>query len=96
MSALRLSAPRVDRLFHVLVVVGAASCADDDGTSQRDLTIDAPAPSDDATAAADATPSGDGAALDPCFCDVSVCCDRSATPAVLAPGFECCWSTTCP
>jgi hypothetical protein len=83
---------KLDRLFHVLVVVGGASapaCETDDGEARR------PGPEPDA--AVDASAAGDGAVEgSPCFCDREVCCDRSAEPARLMTGFTCCWSTTCP
>ena len=84
------------KLFHVLVVLGAASCADD-GTSSRDRQPDATADSSsDATPAADAPATlPDGAELQECFCDQPTCCDRSVSPPQIQEGFTCCWSTTC-
>ncbi len=79
----------LDKLFHVLVVLGAAACADDD-TSRRDPPVDAAPGSADATSSADA--GAEGAA---CFCDVEACCDRGVSPPVVQDGFTCCWSTTC-
>lgn len=95
MSSL-VTVPRFDRLFHVLVVLGAASCADEDGTSERELQVDAAAAADAVSTPEGDAAGGDGAELAVCFCNVDPCCDRSGTTAVLAPGFECCWSTTCP
>lgn len=89
-----MTSVRYDRLFHVLVVVGSAiglaAACDDDRLDQRDRQVDAtPAGGVDGAVAPD------GAALQPCFCDVAVCCDRTGDPPVLQSGFECCWSTTC-
>lgn len=81
----------VSKLFHVLVVLGAASCADD-GSSQRDRSPDAPSP--DAAVDAPAT-LPDGGELAECFCDQPTCCDRSVSPPTIQEGFTCCWSTTC-
>lgn len=84
--------PRFDKLFHVLVVLGAASCTED-GTSSRDRQPDA-AP--DAAPTADAPETlPDGAELQECFCDQPTCCDRSVSPPQIQEGFTCCWSTTC-
>ena len=87
---------KLERLFHVLVVLGGASvgggCETDSDPERRDPNPDAAAPAGDA-ASGDATP---GEALTPCLCNDSVCCDRTSEPAILAEGFECCWSTTCP
>jgi hypothetical protein len=84
---------KLDRLFHVLVVVGgasAAACETDDDEARR-------APESDAAVDAAPITDGDGGAeAAPCFCDVAACCDRSASPARLQSGFTCCWSTTCP
>lgn len=87
---------RFDKLFHVLVVLGAASCGEDD-TERRDRDVDAAVSSDgDAAAATDANASTpDGAEGAPCFCNVDSCCDRTGSTPVLQPGFTCCWSTTC-
>jgi hypothetical protein len=84
--------PRLDKLFHVLVVLGAASCADDD-TSPRDrLTDAAPTTSDgDAAQASDGAPATDDAGVS-CFCETDACCDRSGETPVLQEGFVCCWS----
>ena len=79
-----MSSPRLDKLFHVLVILGGATgvaaCEDDDA-SRRDRIPDAAAPENDGGM--------------PCFCDVQACCDRSADPPTLEDGFTCCWSTTC-
>ncbi|MBZ0233255.1 MAG: hypothetical protein K8M05_13075 [Deltaproteobacteria bacterium] len=80
---------RLDKLFHVLVVLGAASCGEDDA-ERRDRDVDAAAAAPDASVS---TP--DGAASSPCFCDVHACCDRSGETPVLMEGFTCCWTTTC-
>jgi hypothetical protein len=89
---------KVQRLFHVLVVMSATGCDadDDDGTDKGrrgsgDPPVDAAASSPN-DASSDATP-GEG---DLCFCNMDACCDRSVEPAQLADGFVCCWSTTCP
>lgn len=79
---------RLDKLFHVLVVLGAASCGEDDA-ERRDRDGDAAAAVDASTSTFDG---GEGS---PCFCDVAACCDRSGTTPVLQDGFTCCWSTTC-
>lgn len=85
---------KLERLFHVLVVLGGASataCETDDdearrgGDPQPDAAVDAPA-----------APGDGGEELAPCFCDVAACCDRSQEPAQVLTGFTCCWSTTCP
>ena len=90
---------RIDRLFHVLVVMSGvpaiAACEAEGDHDRRDDRVDA---AGDAAAStpdgATATPDGGEAA--PCFCDTQACCDRSTgTPHVL-DGFECCWGTTCP
>jgi hypothetical protein len=84
---------KLDRLFHVLVVVGgasAAACETDDDVARR-----AP-PEPDAAVDGDAAQPGDGEAGQPCFCDQQACCDRTAVPAHVLTGFTCCWSTTCP
>lgn len=84
-----MAPPRIDRLFHVLVVLGAASCADDD-TASRDRQADAAA-----AAATDGAPAtSDGAAAEPvsCFCETDACCDRSGEAPVLQDGFVCCWA----
>lgn len=76
---------RFDKLFHVLVVLGAASCSED-GTTPRDRNpVDA------------AAENSDGAVQDgmPCLCETQACCDRSGSTPVLQEGFTCCWSTTC-
>jgi hypothetical protein len=80
----------LDKLFHVLVVLGAASCGEDD-TSRRDREVDAAVSTDGAVSTPDA-PDQEGA---PCFCNVDACCDRTGATPVLQPGFTCCWSTTC-
>ena len=82
---------KLDRLFHVLVVLGGASVASCDSASERRDRREDPPPD----AAAGTTVDG-GADLQPCFCDVQTCCDRAAEPAEVLDGFECCWSTTCP
>ncbi|MBA2540144.1 MAG: hypothetical protein H0V17_10955 [Deltaproteobacteria bacterium] len=83
---------KLERLFHVLVVFGGASSAACNSEDDRRDRRQDPAP--DATNPVDGV---DGAAgLQPCFCDVQVCCDRTAEPAQVVDGFECCWSTTCP
>ncbi len=83
----------IQRLFHVLVIMGGAStgasiaggCDSDRDREQRRDQLP------------DAAPAPDGSAeLAACFCDVQACCDREADPAEVVPGFECCWSTTCP
>lgn len=98
---------RLDRLFHVLVVMSAPpavlACGNgDDGTDQRrdgdgddvDAAVD---PGGNGTTDAAATGSGSGSDMaQPCFCDVQSCCDRSTSTATVLDGFECCWSTTCP
>jgi hypothetical protein len=89
---------KVQRLFHVLVVMSATGCdSDEDGTDRRrtgsgDPAVDA-AVGASSDAAGDAAGSAEG---DPCFCDTQMCCDRSIEPAQVADGFVCCWSTTCP
>ena len=81
---------KLERLFHVLVVVGGASaagaCEADGDELRREPTPDAGV----------ATIDADERGLDPCFCDVAACCDRSVAPAQVMTGFTCCWSTTCP
>lgn len=91
---------KIDRLFHVLVVMCGApavsACeSNDDRDERREGSADAAA--DSATSSLDgATSTPDGGEVAPCFCDTQTCCDRSGgTPHVL-DGFECCWSTTCP
>jgi len=92
---------RIDRLFHVLVVMSGTSALtacdskDDRRDERREDHPDAAVDAADSTAdGATSTPDGGEAA--PCFCDTQTCCDRSSgTPHVL-DGFECCWSTTCP
>lgn len=90
---------KLERLFHVLVVMGGAGAAgctsDDDPAARQPPPPDAPAGGDADAAASPAEPDG-GEVGSPCFCDSQACCDRSQTPAVVAPGFTCCWSTTCP
>lgn len=85
--------PRLDKLFHVLVVLGAASCAEDD-TESRDRQLDAPAAATDGAAASSdgAAASSDGGELVSCFCETDACCDRSSGTAVLQDGFVCCWA----
>lgn len=80
----------LDKLFHVLVVLGAAACADDDA-SRRDPPVDAAPGSADATSSG-VDGGGEGA---PCFCDSEACCDRGVSPPVVQDGFTCCWTTTC-
>ncbi len=80
----------IQRLFHVLVLMGGASIAggcdsDSDREQRRDQLPDAATPPDAGTSE-----------LAPCFCNVELCCDREAEPAEVVSGFECCWSTTCP
>jgi hypothetical protein len=101
---------RLERLFHVLVVMSGVSAVpacdskDDDGGQVHMDPADAGADGATATpdAAATATPdagttaTADGGELAPCFCNMDSCCDRSTEPATLLDGFECCWSTTCP
>lgn len=92
---------KLDRLFHVLVVMGGASLgcqAGDDDTGRRgDPAPDAQPQSDAGTTPRDgAAATVDAAPGQPCFCNVEVCCDRSVEPAQVVAGFECCWSTTCP
>ena len=88
---------RVDRLFHVLVVMSAppAVLACDSGDDGRDEQIDAGAADPIGSVTPDAPTAGSGE-LQPCFCDVASCCDRSGAEATVLEGFECCWSTTCP
>jgi len=86
---------RLDKLFHVLVVLGAASCGEDD-TERRDRDVDAAVSFDDGGTAIDANASSlDAAEGTPCFCNVDSCCDRTGSTPVLQAGFSCCWSTTC-
>lgn len=87
---------RFEKLFHVLVVLGAASCGEDD-TERRDRDVDAAVSSDgDASTASDGnTSTSDGSEAAVCFCNVDPCCDRTGSTPVLQAGFECCWSTTC-
>jgi hypothetical protein len=94
-EAARMSSPRIDKLFHVLVVLGASSATGcDDGAPAPDPTVDAAAQvsSPDASPA---DPDAGSSALLPCLCSTEVCCDRSGAAPVLQSGFECCWSTTC-
>lgn len=85
---------RLDRLFHVLVVMSAApllaceSADDDERDERRDEHADAGV--DPHKAASDAAPG------EPCFCDTQTCCDRATSEPQVLDGFECCWSTTCP
>ncbi len=89
----------LDKLFGVLVMGGAllavGGCSDEDRDDGQGPLTGAP---DAAPGSADATPSpGDGGELAPCFCNVDACCERDESGAgTLQPGFECCWSTTCP
>lgn len=84
--------PRLDKLFHVLVVLGAASCAEDD-TQSRDRQLDAPvSATDGAAASSDGGPPGDGSELVSCFCETDACCDHSSGTPVLQEGFVCCWA----
>jgi hypothetical protein len=91
---------KLERLFHVLVVMGgagAAGCAsDDDPAARQPPPPDAPPGGDGDATASPAEEADAGAVGSPCFCDSQACCDRGQTPAVVAPGFTCCWSTTCP
>ncbi len=95
-----MSEPRIDRLFHVLVVLGGASAIAGCGekTVERDRGPDA-APSGvdaDVVTEADAAPTDDaGNELALCFCDSAPCCDRSGEAPVVQDGFTCCWSTVC-
>lgn len=83
----------IDRLFHILVVMGGASSVG----CENSLDDIKRAPAPDARAPlTDAGTSDAGADLEPCVCDVEVCCDRSSDPARVEAGFECCWATTCP
>ena len=82
---------KLERLFHVLVVMGGATAAggcdaDADRLDRRGPDAGPPPP--------DAGPTTDAALV--CFCNQELCCDRTVEPATLVPGFECCWSTTCP
>jgi hypothetical protein len=87
-----MGSPRFDKLFHVLVVLGAASCGEDDA-ERRDRDVDAATSSSpDAAVSSTADAAAEG---DPCFCDVAACCDRTGSTPVLQAGFTCCWSTTC-
>ena len=90
---------KLDRLFHVLVVMAAptmAACdsADEDGDERRDGQTDAGAGS--AAADAPAASTSDGGPAEPCFCNTQTCCDRSTSDPYVLEGFECCWGTTCP
>ncbi len=86
---------RFDKLFHVLVVLGAASCGEDDST-RRDRDVDAAVSDGDAATSGDGATSPDANEVGtPCFCDTSACCDRSVSPPVVQDGFVCCWSTVC-
>jgi hypothetical protein len=90
-----MGSPSVSKLFHVLVILGAASCGEDD-TERRDQNVDAAVTSDgDAATDATNTSTPDGAEGSPCFCNVDACCDRTVSPPVVQAGFTCCWSTTC-
>jgi hypothetical protein len=89
---------KLDRLFHVLVVMAAptmVACdsADQDGDERRDGQTDAGAGS---AADAPAASTSDGGPAEPCFCNTQTCCDRSTSDPYVLEGFECCWSTTCP
>src|SRR5688572_25805534 len=64
--------PRLDKLFHVLVVLGAASCSEE-GTDSRDRLTDATQSAGDAVQASDGVPAGDGAELTSCFCETDAC-----------------------
>jgi hypothetical protein len=86
-----MGSPTFDKLFHVLVVLGAASCGEDD-TERRDRDVDAAASSDGDAAVSTPDATAEGA---PCFCNVDSCCDRTGSAPVLQAGFTCCWSTTC-
>lgn len=93
-----MSSLRLDKLFHVLVILGGATgvaaCEDDD-TSSRDRTPDAAPTVDAGPPEGDAAGAPDGNGALPCFCDTQECCDRSTDPPVVEDGFACCWSTTC-
>jgi hypothetical protein len=91
----------IARLFHVVVVGGAllggASCeSGGDDEPQADAPVSAPdtgTPADDASLLDQAVP-GDGATpLIDCFCNTmhDTCCVGTDP----APGYQCCWSTTC-
>ena len=100
---------KLERLFHVLVVLGGASisssCATDgDRQARRDVrAADAASPatdgaSGDAASGDAANSDGDAAAPLPqlCFCDgTEPCCDLSVEPPEEADGFRCCWATSC-
>jgi hypothetical protein len=94
----------IDRLFHVLVVMGATTACGNGGDSRRDPPIDAEPVADADPSAPDADPNApdadpaapDAAELAPCFCNEPTCCDTSVDPPQVADGFECCWGTTCP
>ena len=85
---------KLDRLFHVLVVVGGASAAACETDVEEARRPADPAP--DAAVDAPVSVGDGGEELAPCFCDIAACCDRSGEPARLMTGFTCCWSTTCP
>lgn len=86
---------RLDRLFHVLVVMsGAPAVAACDSKDDRDERRQDH--SDAGIDAATTTSTPDGGEASPCFCNTQTCCDRTSEPAHVLAGFECCWSTTCP
>lgn len=86
---------RLDKLFHVLVVLGAASCSEEDDTNRRDRDVDAAVSENSPDAAVSTSPDAAEQEGSPCFCDVAACCDRTGSTPVLQAGFVCCWSTTC-
>ncbi len=92
---------KLDRLFHVLVVMGGApavaACDSQDDRDERrgdpnDPRVDAAVSGSDGAS----TSTIDGGAVAPCFCNTQTCCDRSTESPHVLEGFECCWSTTCP
>ena len=91
---------RLERLFHVLVVMAplTTGCDTEEDRDERREDPKADAGGDSGVASVDAPPvsTADGGAATPCFCDVQSCCDRSSSPPQVVAGFECCWSTTCP
>lgn len=89
---------RIDRLFHVLVVMTGAPALPACG-SEDDETYEPREGSDVDAGSGNGSGGGSGSGNSecaPCFCDVESCCDRSASEPEVADGFECCWSTTCP
>lgn len=91
---------RLDRLFHVLVVMSGApavaACGSEDDRDERREGPDDPGADGGVSTIDGSTSTGDGGELAPCFCNTQTCCDRSSESAHVLPGFECCWSTTCP